>query len=51
MRDNEMSGCAKWFLIILVLSLFFGLGNVIHAIFSLVGYAVLALFILALLIS
>jgi hypothetical protein len=46
-----MDGCAKWFLIILILSLFFGVGNVIHAIFSLVGYAVLAVFILALLVS
>lgn len=46
-----MGGCAKWFLIILVLSLFFGVGAVMHTIFSLVGYAVLAFFILALLIS
>jgi hypothetical protein len=46
-----MSGCAKWFLIILILSLSFGVGTVMHAIFSLAGYAVLVLFILALLVS
>jgi hypothetical protein len=48
---NDMSGCAKWFLILLVLCLFFGIGQVFATIFSLIGGLALGIIILALIIN
>lgn len=45
-----MGGCAKWFLILLILCLFFGAGHVFAAIFSIVGYFFLMFVILMLML-
>lgn len=39
-------GCAHWFLVMLILCLFFGIGQVFAVFFTLVGYGILGLIIL-----
>lgn len=46
-----MGGCGRWFLIMLILCLFFGVGHVFAVIFSMIGYVVLGFLVLALLFS